>query len=131
MTWIEHSLVGSGIYIVSKNMGKPLSLSALLFASTLLMDLDHLWFRLALRTLLKMDGDLALGFWFTTGTWTHSIVYLLLVSFVVSRFFQERAKILTAFLLAGFFHLLGDWLYRQLMFDMGLMWFWPFSWKML
>lgn len=130
MTWIEHSLVGSGIYIVSKGLGKKWSLSALLMASTLLMDLDHLWFRLALRTLLKEHGDLSLGFWFTTGTWTHSLIYVLVISFLASRLFQERTRILISFLVGGSFHLLGDWLYRQLMFDMGLMWFWPFSWKM-
>jgi len=130
MTWIEHSLVGVNIYLVTKGFGKKLSLSALLIASTVMMDMDHLWFRIATRTLLKENASLSFGFWLSSDTWTHSLSYLLIISVSLSVLFKERDMIMMSFLLGGFFHLLGDWLYRQLMLDIGLMWLWPFSWEM-
>ena len=130
MTWVEHSLVGTGIYIVSRGLSKKLSLSVLLIASTVLMDIDHLWFRIASKTILREYNCLSLGFLLSSCTWTHSLVYLFCVSSIFSFLFTERKKIFTACMLGGFFHLLGDWLYRQWIFDMGIMWLWPFSWKM-
>ena len=129
MTWIEHSLVGTGIFAVSNKLGKKLSLSALLIGSTVLMDLDHLSFRLAARTILNEDASLSLGFWLSSSTWTHSLFYLLTISSIASFFFQEKKKIFLSFMLGGFFHLLGDWLYRRLMFEAGILWLWPFSWE--
>ncbi len=130
MTWVEHSLVGTGIYYAAKVSGKELSLSMLLLASTLLMDLDHLTFRIASSTILRQDASLALGFYLNSGTWTHSLFYLVAVSFITALFFQQKKMIATSVFLGGLFHLAGDWAYRMWMFDMGLLWFWPFSWEL-
>ena len=130
MTWVEHSLVGAGIYYTSRGLGKNLSLSALLIASTVLIDIDHLWFRIASKTILRENHSLSLGFLVTSVTWTHTLVYLFMVSSLLAYFFEEKKKIFISLVMGGFFHLLGDWLYRQWMFDMGIMWLWPFSWEM-
>ena len=130
MTWVEHSLVGTGIYVISRGIGKRLSLSMLLIGSTILLDIDHLWFRIGAKTVLLKNTTISLGFWLSSDTWTHSFVYLLVASVALSYFFEQRKRVFYALLCGGLFHLLGDWLYRQLLFDMGIMWFWPFSWRL-
>ncbi|MFQ5455906.1 MAG: metal-dependent hydrolase [Nitrospirota bacterium] len=130
MTWIEHSLVGTGIYYASKGIKRRLSLSLLLISSTLMLDIDHLWFRIGNYTFLKNNPSIELGFWTVSDTWTHSILYLVSVSYLLSYLFKERKVALYSLFLGGFSHLLGDWIYRKILFDMGLLWLWPFYWKL-
>ncbi len=130
MTWVEHSLVGTGIFYIARGFGKKLSLSVLLIASTVMMDIDHLWFRIGCETILKANGSLALGFWLDSDTWTHSLIYLMVVSLGATCLFEQRKMIFISCFLGGFLHLVGDWLYRWWMFDMGLLWLWPFSWEL-
>lgn len=127
MTWVEHSLVGAGVFGVSCLVRRRLSPSLLLLGSTLLPDLDHLWFRLASRSLLPSHPSIELGFWLGSGTWTHSVFALVLGSWAASRSFEDRRNALHSFLWGWGFHLLGDWLYRGYFFGKGLLWLWPFT----
>ena len=129
MTWVEHSLIAAGAHMASRAGKKPLSLSLLLMGSTVMMDLDHLWFRVAAKTVLQTHHDLALGFYLGSGTWTHSLVYVVLASATCAWLFEKRKDAFWAFFVAGVLHLAADWYARMMAFDAGVMWLWPFYWK--
>ncbi|MBI5014768.1 MAG: metal-dependent hydrolase [Deltaproteobacteria bacterium] len=127
MTWIEHSAAGGCLHLLSRATRRPLPLSLLLLGSTLLPDLDHLWSRALGRPLLAAVPSVELGFWLSSGTWTHSLVGSAGAAWLASLLFADRRLAFHAFLWAGLLHLVGDWAYRQVLFYQGILWLWPLS----